>query len=226
MSPKRPDKEPSMIVSSTPRAGSGNEDRVALGPDLPMAVFTSTEPWHAERIGALALYCSDGRWGDAFDEFCHKCLLIPRYDRWAVPGGPEWLAMSGPAMSGPAMSGPAMSGPAASGESEEFAHAAREQLDFLIKVHGLERIVLITHYGCAAYARRLQRPAQECLATQIEDLRTAANVLEAWHPGMRVEGYLAMLRGRSLSFHEVDVGASAPEPANRKRAEWNSSSRE
>jgi hypothetical protein len=159
---------------------------VILGPDLPMAVFTSTEPWHPERIGALALYCSDGRWGDAFDEFCHKCLRIPRYDRWAVPGGPEWLASSG--------------------ESAEFSQAAREQLDFLIKVHGLERIVLITHYGCAAYARRLQRPADECLAAQIDDLRMAARTLAAWHPGMRIEGYLAMLRGRSLSFHEVDVG--------------------
>src|SRR5216110_1494616 len=64
---------------------------VDLGPDLPMPVFTSTEAWHAQRIGALAMYCSDGRWGEAFDEFCHKHLRIPRYDRWAVPGGPAWI---------------------------------------------------------------------------------------------------------------------------------------
>ena len=61
---------------------------VDLGPKLPMAIFTSGERWQHERIGALALYCSDGRWGEAFDEFCHRRLLIPRYDRWAVPGGP------------------------------------------------------------------------------------------------------------------------------------------
>lgn len=65
---------------------------VELAPTLPMTVFTSTDIWHPERIGALALYCSDGRWGDAFDEFCHRHLHIPRYDRFAVPGGPAWLA--------------------------------------------------------------------------------------------------------------------------------------
>jgi hypothetical protein len=32
--------------------------------------------WHAERIGALAVYCSDGRWGEAFDEFCHRHLQL------------------------------------------------------------------------------------------------------------------------------------------------------
>lgn len=161
------------------------EDSLALGPDLPMAVFTSTEPWHHERIGALALYCSDGRWGEAFDEFCHKCLQIPRYDRWAVPGGPAWLAPS---------------------ESNgDFAQAAREQLDFLVGVHELERIVLITHFGCAAYGHRLKRSAEDCLPEQVEDLQAAARSLREWYAGMQVEGYLAMRCERSLSFHEVDV---------------------
>ncbi len=156
-----------------------------LGPDLPMAVFTSTEPWHPERIGALALYCSDGRWGEGFDDFCHKCLHIPRYDRWAVPGGPAWLA--------------------ASETSRDFAQAAREQLDFLVNVHELERIVLITHYGCAAYSHRLHLSAEECLPAQIQDLQMAARSLRDWYDGMRVEGYLAMRRGRMLSFHELEV---------------------
>jgi hypothetical protein len=156
-----------------------------LGPDLPIPVFTSTEPWHGERIHALALYCSDGRWGEAFDDFCHRCLHIPRYDRWAVPGGPAWLA--------------------ASESGREFAHAAREQLDFLVGVHKIERIVLITHYGCAAYGHRLQRPAEECLPVQIDDLHSAAESLQNCYAGMRVEGYLAMRRGRSLSFHEVQL---------------------
>src|SRR6516225_7323020 len=64
----------------------------SMGPHLPMAAYHALEGWHPERIGALALYCSDGRWGEAFDEFCHHHLMIPRYDRWAVPGGPAWLA--------------------------------------------------------------------------------------------------------------------------------------
>ena len=62
---------------------------IELGPHLPMPAYHAMERWHPERIGALALYCSDGRWGEAFDEFCHRRLFIPRYDRWAVPGVAE-----------------------------------------------------------------------------------------------------------------------------------------
>jgi len=167
------------------RSLPGTLAAVELPPDLPMAVFTSTERWHNERIGALALYCSDGRWGDAFDEFCHRHLLIPRYDRWAVPGGPAWLVP-------------------APGE-EEFSRAAQDQLDFLIEVHQLERIVLIAHYGCALYGRRLGKGPRECLPAQRADLRAAAAVLRRRYRGMRVESYLAMHEGNALVFRQGDV---------------------
>src|SRR5215470_17818704 len=108
-------------------AGQGIDwHTIDLGPDLPIGVFTSMERWHPERIGALALYCSDGRWGEAFDEFCHKHLQIPRYDRWAVPGGPAWLVPHN--------------------DGQDFSQGTREQLDFLVQVHELEQIVLITHF--------------------------------------------------------------------------------
>jgi hypothetical protein len=156
-----------------------------LGPDLPLAVFASTERWYSERIGALALYCSDGRWGEAFDEFCHKHLQIPRYDRWAVPGGPAWLT---------------------SPEDHPDLHrAARLQLDFLVRAHELEQIVLITHYGCALYGHRLQQDARGCLPAQTKDVREAASVLRRWYPGIQVEGYLAMRTGDCLSFHALET---------------------
>src|SRR5215510_6031051 len=150
---------------------------------LPMAAYHATERWHPERIGALALYCSDGRWGEAFDEFCHKHLLIPRYDRWAVPGGPAWLAEGDGVLS----------------------RVAREQLDFLVRAHELERLVLITHFGCAHYAHRLQKGPRDCLPAQAEDLRSGAAVLRAEYPGIRVDGFLAMRSGTCLSFHDVNV---------------------
>src|SRR5262245_16087787 len=103
---------------SSPRPGGVIE----LGPSLPMASYHALERWHPERIGALALYCSDGRWGEAFDEFCHRHLQIPRYDRWAVPGGPAWVA--------------------ARPEDSTLLQATRSQLDFLVQAHDLERIVL------------------------------------------------------------------------------------
>src|SRR5260370_9302958 len=153
---------------------------ISLGPDLPIAVFHSMDPWHPERIGALALYCSDGRWGEAFDEFCHKHLQIPRYDRWATPGGPAWLATGD-------------------------APAAPEQIDFLVRAHDLEQTVLITHFVCAHYGHRLQRSPRDCLPAQVEDTHTAARTLRGWYPDLRVSAYLAMRHGSCLSFHQLDV---------------------
>jgi hypothetical protein len=156
---------------------------IDLGPDLPLAVFTSTERWHPERIGALAIYCSDGRWGEAFDEFCHKHLQIPRYDRLALAGGPAWLA-------------------APEGGSE-LSRAVRDHLDFLVRVHELGQIVLITHYGCAHYGHLLGQPPRECLPAQYADVRAAAAQLRARYPEIVVDGYLAMRTENCLSFHRL-----------------------
>jgi hypothetical protein len=145
--------------------------------------FTSKELWNQERMGAAVLYCSDGRWGDAFDDFCHRRLLIPRYDRWAIPGGPICLL------------------PRHSGDG--FCRGVWEQLDFLVRAHELRRFVLISHYGCAYYAELLCREADDCLPAQLDDLRAAAEALRAWFQGVGVETYVAMRRGVSLSFHQV-----------------------
>jgi hypothetical protein len=160
------------------------EGGLELGPNLLLPVYYAAERWHSERIGALTLYCSDGRWGEAFDEFCHKHLQIPRYDRLAVPGGPAWLVPRG--------------------DNDPLARTACEQLDFLVRVHGLSRLVLITHYGCALYAERLGLGPDDCLMRQLDDVRNAGTALRAIYQGLIVEGYLAMRRGNCLSFHTVD----------------------
>jgi hypothetical protein len=142
--------------------------------------FVSSEKWNPDRIGALAMYCSDGRWGDAFDEFCHCHLLIPRYDRFAVPGGPACLA-----------------------ESNHDAHEPWQHLSLLVRVHELKKIVLVAHYGCAYYAQRMKLDPEECIPAQVEDLhRAAIGVLERF-PRLNVQMYLAMRRGDRMSFHAV-----------------------
>jgi hypothetical protein len=149
-----------------------------------MAVFTSTDRWNPQRIGAVAIYCSDGRWGEAFDEFCHKHLQLPRYDRLALAGGPACFVPP-------------------EGKARVACDAALEQLAFLVKVHELKRIVLITHYGCAAYAERLGRKPDDCLPAQLDDLRAVRETLRRRFPGVQVEAYLAMLKGSAFSFHAV-----------------------
>jgi hypothetical protein len=173
-------------VLGSPVSPTGRPDEGA-GPGfyLRAPCFTSTGLWDPERVGALVLYCSDGRWGEAFDEFCHRRLLIPRYDRWAVPGGPACLL------------------PGDSGDG--FCQGAWEQLGFLVRAHEVRRAVLIAHYGCAYYAEVLGQGPDDCLPAQAEDLRTAAAALREWFRGISVEAYLAMRRGVRLSFHQVDA---------------------
>jgi hypothetical protein len=154
---------------------------------LPSA-FVASEPWNPKRIRALAMYCSDGRWGDAFDEFCHERLWIPRYDRFAVPGGPAWLTDRA-----------CEDGTSNSGQPT-LSLAAWEQLELLVRVHELQRIVLISHYGCAFYMERLARDADRCLPVQIEDLHHAAEAVKAQFPQTSVESFVACVREKSWRF--------------------------
>jgi hypothetical protein len=147
-----------------------------------MAVFTSTERWNPERIGGIALYCSDGRWGEGFDEFCHKHLQLPRYDRLALAGGPACFAPKDE-------------------KGKALSEAVLEQLAFLVTAHELKRIILIAHYGCALYAAQLQRKPDDCLPIQMEDLRTVSEKLRRRFEGVKVEAFLAMRKGTALSFH-------------------------
>ena len=163
---------------------------LTLGPALPMAEFASTEVWNPHRIGTLAMYCSDGRWGEAFDEFCHKRLLIPRYDRWAVPGGPAWLA------------------PRRHGDAG-LQEVARDQIGFLIRAHELGQIVLITHFACAYYTEALHQDAESCLQEQLADLETASANLRGWFPDIQVATFLAMRAGNCITFHRCDAAAPA-----------------
>ena len=169
------------------------DDRpIDLGPRLPVAAYHAFERWHPERIGAMAIYCSDGRWGEAMDEFCHRHLQIPRYDRWAVPGGPAWVA------------------------AHPADPAVRAQLDFMVAVHSLERMVLISHHGCAWYGHQLGRSPDDCLPTQGADLGTAAAALREWYPGIEVDTYLAVQQHGWVTFHRWDaVPGRTANPARR-----------
>jgi hypothetical protein len=169
---------------------------VDLPPDLPMPVFTSTSSFEIARVGAVAVYCSDGRYGDAFDDFCHRRLDIPRYDRLAVPGGPAWLAHGA--------------------DRPDLLAAAREQMEFLVRVHDLKRVVLIAHWGCAFYTRRgegQQRASRECLPEQLRDVRAGAKVLSEWFPGVAVEAYLAMQNVGAVSFYSIALEPERARPA-------------
>jgi hypothetical protein len=116
--------------------------------------FESSVRFDENRIHAAAIYCSDGRFGEQFDDFLHNGLKLPRYDRLALPGGAACLA-----------------GHFLASREED---ALLDQLRFLIRAHGLERIALIAHHNCAFYTHQLHVPPAELEVRQRDDLYAAA----------------------------------------------------
>jgi hypothetical protein len=150
-------------------------------------LFTSAAPFEPQRVHAVAIYCSDGRFGDAVDEFLHLHLGLPNYDRLAIAGGPAWLTYR------------------SSAGLLQYGFV-REQLDFMVQEHGLQRAILITHYGCAHYLRRLAGDAESALPIQIQDLHDAAAMLRGWHPALQIETYLARVEGGRVQFGATPGG--------------------
>ena len=120
----------------------------------PRGTYASPLPYEDARIGAAALYCSDGRLGEQVDDFLHRGLSLPRCDRLVCPGGPVALA----------------------GRLMAFweCQGVEPQLRLLVRAHGLRKVVLIAHQGCGYYGQRLGLPAAEIEAEQRRDLDVAA----------------------------------------------------
>lgn len=147
-------------------------------------VYESVMAYDPARIGAAAVYCSDGRFGEQFDDFLHNALKLPRYDRLAVPGGAACLA-------------------------DHFAtyregDAVAAQLEFLITVHDLRRVVLIAHEGCAFYTERLHISPIAVTERQREDLAKAVERVKQLGRQVNVEAYFARLEGSRIVFDRVE----------------------
>jgi hypothetical protein len=136
-------------------------------------VFKSPHRFDEHRIHAAAVYCSDGRWGENFDDFAYDYLKLLRYDRFAVPGGPATLARRGAAS----------------------FDVAREHIELLIQAHGLTRVCLIQHADCAYYLQKLGVSAADLKRAQTEDLARAASNLRDIDSSLAVEAYLALRTG-------------------------------
>lgn len=141
--------------------------------------FTSRVPFDERRVQAAAIYCSDGRFGEQMDEFLHEGLHLPRYDRVAAPGGAACLA------------GHAMT---------YYEQTAMEsEVEFLVREHGLRRIVLIAHDGCAFY-KSLWHGLESVEAQQSHDLKKAVERITLWQPGLQIEAYFARKVDDKIAF--------------------------
>jgi hypothetical protein len=158
----------------------------ALAPRIPSGdTYDCALTYEAERIHAVAVYCSDGRIGDHVDDFLHNGLGLPRYDRVACPGGPVALA----------------------GRLTSFweCHSVEEQLRFLVKAHGVERAILIAHQPCAYYAARLGIAPQRLEVEQRQDLEQATWGVQRMAPGLEVASFMAWIDGTTVRFEKLST---------------------
>jgi hypothetical protein len=162
---------------------------------LGRAEYTSEVPFDERRVGAAAVYCSDGRYGEQMDEFLHLGLGLPRYDRVAVPGGAGCLAGHSVAC------------------QEKWA--MEKQLEFLIKAHALTRVVLIAHDGCGFY-KELWKGLRSAEEQQGIDLEKAAERIRMWKTGLEVEAYFARRVDGRVVFERWNTGERAKPPGG-----WN-----
>ena len=148
-------------------------------------MFDSRTPYEPERIHAVAIYCSDGRLGEHFDDFLMNGLKLPRYDRLALPGGPAALAEH---------------------PETKLEHAAVvDELKFLVEVHGLKRVVLIQHQNCAFYTNRLKLEGFDVERQQRDDLQAAAEFVRKVTGVDDVQAYFARRFDTAIRFEAVAI---------------------
>lgn len=147
--------------------------------------YISQIPYQHARIHAAAMYCSDGRVGEHFDDFMQTGLALPRYDRLALPGGPACLA--------------------GYTEARLEEEGVIDELRFLVSAHNLSRIVLIQHQDCAFYKARLKVREQSMEQLQKADLVRAAYTIRHWVKLDQIEGYFLRKTESGIIFEPVQL---------------------
>jgi len=147
--------------------------------------FDSSVPFDPERIHAVAVYCSDGRFGEQVDDLLQNGLQLPQYDRLVVPGGSACLASHF--------------------QTYREEEAVLAQLRFLIEAHRLERVVLIAHEDCAYYTERLHISGLQLETRQREDMEKVVSRVRGLAHGLTVVAYFARKQGDRICFEPLEV---------------------
>jgi hypothetical protein len=148
-------------------------------------LYESRVRYESARIHAAAVYCSDGRVGEHFDDFLQNGLGLPGYDRVSLPGGPACLAGH----------------PQAILEEQGIV----DELKFLVEVHKLRKLILIAHQGCAFYTTRLELKDPRLELVQRADLVRAAAYVHRVTGLDAIHAYFARLTDGRVRFEPVEV---------------------
>jgi len=142
--------------------------------------FVAKHPFDVSHPDALAVYCSDGRFTEAIEELLRH-LGHARLDTLTLPGGPALLELN------------------SAGFSQ--LETSRTSSSFLIRGHGIKRVVLIAHEGCGYYkARHRFETPERVAAMQLVDLEAAGAWILSAHPGLEISMYYARTEGKQVGF--------------------------
>src|SRR5687768_7364119 len=172
---------------------------------LPLATGTS---WNPARPRILVVACSDGRLQEATDEFLARHLGIKHYDRLYVPGGAGALS--------------------ASGRDYLRSLELQKECSYLVKMHGIERMIALFHGPaaagpdealCADYRRKFpMAKSSEIRAQQEKDARELLNYRWQWAGRAAVSVYRCEVDGTGdLSFVALHTDVTEPAPGAKTR---------
>lgn len=144
-------------------------------------VFESQLEWYPQRPHILVIACSDGRLQKSLDDFLHAHLGITDYDRLLAPGGPGAFTPDG----------------VEPVRSAQFL----QELRFLVRAHGVERIILVFHGAaeggpddsiCGDYRRLWPEGSRDTIACQQEhDLVEVLELIVKNFPDVKIESFRA-----------------------------------
>jgi hypothetical protein len=136
---------------------------------------------------AVAIFCSDHRFQDAFREFLTEGLGLVAYSPLAIPGGGHFSA--------------------ASDAKPKLAKVGFQSVAFLLKRTGARRIVLIGHADCLFFKDQLQYffPEHGAKEKQFASLRKSRRVLRERFAAPTIEAYFADSNAEGgIEFLKID----------------------
>ena len=146
--------------------------------------FASGHVYDPAHPHALAVYCSDGRFTQSVEELL-GALGHDRLDTLTIPGGPALLDLTSSSMGA--------------------LEALRSAATFLIKGHGISRVVLLAHAGCGYYKSRFPYESPEAMhRRQLSDLGRAAKWVKSEHAKIEVATFYASPEGKRVRFEEIE----------------------
>lgn len=135
----------------------------------------------------LVVHCSDWRFQEAFRLFLREDVGLENYDSLVIPGASQLLTFGN--------------------SLPKFAGAFARPMKFLVKGHGLKRVVVIMHEDCAWYRDfvptyvHIKGTVKE---QQIQDMLTTKLMMKEEFSDIKVEMfYAAMTPAKRVVFNKV-----------------------